>query len=222
MPGARLPVPSPSVLTGDRRRAVGGAVVGALAALLLGCSAAPPTLQPGAPGEPNRVPSAQDVARAAPQPPNDADVRYMQMMVPHHRQALDMSALVADRSDSSQVRGLAERILVTQGGEIAVMEAWLAGHGAPAEHGDHGGHGDTHARMPGMAGAEQVAALTAARGPEFDRLFLELMIAHHGGAATMATEVLTSGVAVDVELIATDVLAEQTVEIARMRRLSGA
>jgi uncharacterized protein (DUF305 family) len=208
---------------GDRGRIVVTALLAAaLAAGPTGCStapAAPPVLQPGLPGEPNRVPSAQEVERAvAPEPPNDADVMFMRMMVPHHRQALDMSALVAEWAESPRVRGLAERITATQGGEIAVMEGWLGRH---AGHAAHGGH-HAHEGMPGTATAEQIAALTAARGAEFDRMYLELMIAHHGGAVTMATDVLTSGSALDVEQLATDVVTEQTVEISRMRRLLGA
>jgi uncharacterized protein (DUF305 family) len=209
--------------TGDRGHVIVTALLAAALALAAaGCSAAPaavPVLQPGLPGEPNRVPSAADVERAvAPQPPNDADVLFMQMMVPHHQQALDMSALVAERAESPQVHGLAERITTTQRGEIAVMESWLDRNAA---HAGHGGH-HAHDGMPGMATAEQVAALTAARGAEFDRLFLELMIAHHGGAVTMATGVLTSGSALEVEQLATDVVTEQTAEISRMRRILGA
>nr|BFF00745.1 hypothetical protein GCM10020241_24200 [Streptoalloteichus tenebrarius] len=138
------------------------------------------------------------------------------MMITHHRQALDMAALAPQRAGDEQVRGLAARISDAQGPEIAAMRAWLERTGQAEQHGGH-----DHASMPGMATPEQLAALRAASGGEFDRQFLRLMIAHHEGAVTMATDVLTRGVDVFVQEMAQDVIATQTAEITRMRALLG-
>ncbi|QOV45262.1 DUF305 domain-containing protein [Streptomyces chromofuscus] len=176
----------------------------------------PSVIVPGAPGEANRTLSAEDAARhrADDDSPNSADVDYARMMIEHHSQALDMTQLVPDRAESSQVKKVAERIEAAQQPEIEVMRGWLKEHGE-AEQG--GGH--DHATMPGMATEAQLAELKAARGKAFDRLFLSLMITHHEGAITMAAEVKAQGNNVRVEEMADDVIAQQTSEISRMRTM---
>ncbi len=167
-----------------------------------------PLIQPGAPGEASRALEGREAARIADNRYSADDVAFMQGMILHHGQAVEMSVLAADRTNTPEIRDLASRILASQADEIAFMQGWLTERGemAPtpgamdhAAHGgmDHAAHG-THANMPGMASPEQMARLAAATGPEFDRLFLELMIPHHEGALTMVSALLSrSGSAYD-------------------------
>lgn len=155
-----------------------------------------------------------------------ADVSFMQGMITHHGQALEMTALVPERTDTRSILLLAERIEVSQEDEIAQMESWLESRGeaVPAADSEHGAHGHGHhgAQMSGMLTPEQMAQLAAARGPEFDRLFLELMIQHHRGALVMVDELLASpgaGQEVDVFRIASEVDSDQRIEIERMERM---
>lgn len=171
---------------------------------------------PGKPGEPARTLSpSQAVKEAGVDTPNSADVRYVRRMIQHHGQALEMTALVPTRSRSAAVKRLAARITAAQQPEIGAMEGWLTRHGRAGRSGEH-----DHGAMPGMATAGQLEALRAARGGAFDQLFLKLMITHHQGAITMATEVLSEGNNVQVEEMAGDVVAQQTTEIDRMRALA--
>jgi len=187
--------------------------------------AAPRTVQPGAPGVDSRVvPSGP----ALPVPHTEADVRFMQGMIPHHQQALEMTALVPSRSAREDVRLLALRIELSQHDEILLMQHWLEDRGeevpgadAHASHAGHAGHGATHAElMPGMLTPEDMERLASATGAEFDRLFLEAMIRHHEGAIVMVQELFASpGAARGSEIFqfAADVEADQGIEIARMR-----
>lgn len=171
---------------------------------------------PGRPGEPARTLSASEAAKeAGVDTPNSADVRYVQMMIRHHTQALELTELVPSRSASAPVKRLAERVTAAQQPEIGAMKGWLTRHGRTEGSGEH-----DHAGMPGMATADQLKRLRAAKGAAFDTLFLKLMITHHQGAVTMATEVLSEGNNVQVEEMAGDVVAQQTTEIGRMRALS--
>lgn len=180
-----------------------------------GTDEGPSVVAPGRPGEPARTLSAEEAVKAAgDDTPNSADFRYVRMMIEHHEQALVLTALVPGRASSASVERLAERVSAAQKPEIGAMEGWLKNNGGD----DRGGTHD-HSAMPGMATAEQVEQLRAAEGKAFDRLFLELMITHHQGAVTMATEALADGNNVLVEEMANDVVAQQTVEIDRMRGL---
>ncbi|MFJ8659589.1 DUF305 domain-containing protein [Streptomyces sp. NPDC093795] len=170
---------------------------------------------PGKPGEPARRISPEEAARLLPdESPNSADFRYAQMMIVHHRQALTMTALAPQRAGSTPVRKVAERIAAAQQPEIGAMEGWLKNNGGPREQTGH-----DHHSMPGMATEAQLEELRNAKGAAFDALFLKLMITHHEGAVTMATEVLSEGNNVLVEEMANDVIAQQTSEINRMRSL---
>ncbi|TDC25048.1 DUF305 domain-containing protein [Streptomyces sp. 8K308] len=179
-------------------------------------------IAPAGPGEPARTISPEEAREAAQEgsEPNAADFRFMRMMIEHHEQALVMAELVDDRTREESVRRLADRITAAQNGEIAAMEAWLtrnAGAAADEDREGHGGHGA--GAMPGMATAEQLEALEAAEGADFDALFLDLMIAHHQGAVTMATDALTQGNDGLAQQLANDVMAEQSVEIDRMEAM---
>ncbi len=172
---------------------------------------------PGKPGEPAKPLTADEAAQArGDDAPDSADFGYVQMMIPHHRQALVMTALARRHAADARVGRLAARIAAAQGPEIGAMKGWLSGHGGPRAEGHH--HGD----MPGMAGAAQLERRRAARGAEFDALFLTLMIAHHRGAVTMATDVLSAGRNTLVEEMADDVIAQQSAEIGRMERMRAA
>ncbi|NEY31905.1 DUF305 domain-containing protein [Streptomyces sp. PRKS01-65] len=178
----------------------------------------PSVIAPGKPGEANRTLSAQDAARhrADDDSPNSADVAYARMMIQHHSQALEMTGLAPQRAGSTRLKRLAERIGAAQGPEITAMRGWLEKHG---EKETDGGHGHDHSAMPGMVTDAQLEKLRAARGEAFDRLFLTLMITHHQGAITMATDVKAQGNNVQIEEMADDVVAQQTSEITRMRAM---
>ncbi|HUF89917.1 MAG TPA: DUF305 domain-containing protein [Gemmatimonadota bacterium] len=152
-----------------------------------------------------------------------ADVDFMAGMIHHHAQALVMAEMAPTHDASPSLRIMAERIFVGQNDEIALMQRWLRDHGQPvpdpAAAGPHDHHG-TH--MPGMLSAAQMAELDAARGSEFDRLFLTYMIQHHQGAITMVEELFAShgGAQGDaVFKLASDIAADQDSEIARMRSM---
>jgi len=180
-----------------------------------GAATGPSVIAPGKPGEANRTLSAQDAARqrADDDSPNSADLSYARMMIEHHGQALEMTELAPKRAGSAKVKRLAKRISAAQGPEIAAMKSWLKMYGTEQS----GGH--EHAAMPGMATEAQLASLRAAQGKAFDELFLKLMITHHDGAITMATDVKAQGNNVRIEEMADDVIAQQTSEITRMRAM---
>jgi uncharacterized protein (DUF305 family) len=204
--------------------ALGAVLAGGVTAILLtagrnepAADQGPPVIQPGAPGQPGRPLSADDLARMSAPPAIQADVDFVAGMIAHHGQALQMTALVPGRAQAPQITTLAERITVTQTDEIAQMQHWLVDQGLPPL-ASHGGH---PVGMPGMLTDDQFAQLSAARGGNFDRLFLELMIRHHEGAVTMANRLYTAGGGQEPasDRFARDVIADQNIEIARMRTL---
>ncbi|CCH30294.1 DUF305 domain-containing protein [Actinosynnema sp. NPDC047251] len=197
-------------------------VVAFLAACTPQSEEAPPVIVPKGPGEQAETMAPGDVGTDRWVAPGEADLKYVASMIVHHRQALEMSALAPERARNETVKGLASRIHDTQGPEIGAMEQWRRqfAENAPA-HGHNGSLPEVdHGSMPGMATDEQLAALKAASGTDFDRLFLRLMIAHHEGALTMAVDLLSSGSDVRVEEMANDVVASQSDEIARMKAIS--
>ncbi|PPK98828.1 uncharacterized protein (DUF305 family) [Kineococcus xinjiangensis] len=147
----------------------------------------------------------------------DADVTFARDMIVHHEGAVEMASLAADRAATPQVKELAEKIIAAQGPEIELMTSWLTAWGQPTASGGHAGHGD----MPGMMSGQEMAALEAARGPEFDRLFLEGMVVHHEGALEMARTELAEGAAPEAKELAQRIEADQTREIAEMQKLLG-
>jgi len=221
-------------------RALAAALFAALSASCGGAAHAPAPahVHPAAP-PPASAPAAVAGGGSGVVRPTPADVRFMQGMIGHHAQALEMTALVPARSSRDDVRLVAERISVTQQGETELMQRWLRhrGEAVPDPHAQHGadahgamsgmpgmsGTSGTH-RMPGMLTPEEMARLAAATGAEFDRLFLEAMIRHHQGALTMVTELLaTQGAAQEAETFqfVSEVDSDQRMEIARMRTLLG-
>nr|WP_202121717.1 DUF305 domain-containing protein [Streptomyces sp. BA2] len=176
----------------------------------------PSVIAPGKPGESAATMSAEDAAkkRTDDNTPNSADFTYTQMMITHHGQALKMTELAPKRADSAKVKRLADRISAAQRPEIGAMKGWLKNHGGAKKQPAH-----DHGTMPGMATEGQLKQLRAAKGKTFDELFLKLMITHHNGAVTMATDVLSDGNNIQVEEMANDVIAQQTTEISRMREM---
>lgn len=150
-----------------------------------------------------------------------ADVAFMAGMIHHHAQALEMSRLAPSHGASADLRILAERIINAQNDEIDLMQRWLRDRG---EHVPTVGGGPAHdgAMMPGMLTADQMAALDAARGEEFDRLYLQFMIQHHQGAVTMVEELVASPGGAREESVfklASDIGADQSSEITRMQTM---
>lgn len=157
-------------------------------------------------------------------PYTEADVRFMSGMIPHHAQALLMAGWAVSHGARTDVRILAERIVVGQRDEIALMQMWLRDRDqtVPDPDPDHMLHGMDHALMPGMLTVEELGELNRARGAEFDRLFLTYMIRHHEGAVTMVDELFGSyGAAQDEDVfrLASDIYADQTTEIDRMEQM---
>ncbi len=177
-----------------------------------------PIVQPGAPGASARVLTAEEATRLAQVTYTPADVAFMQGMIVHHQQAVDMAALVAERTNNETIVALGGRIDASQKDEMKFMTEWLSGKGEPLEMAGMG-HAHHHHGMKGMASPEQMAALAAANGTAFDRLFLELMIRHHDGALDMVRELHDQpGSAYDPVLFefTNEVVTDQRAEIGRM------
>ncbi|MGH9945676.1 MAG: DUF305 domain-containing protein [Pyrinomonadaceae bacterium] len=195
---------------------------------------APIVVQPGAPGQPTRIlPSS---TRATLPPRSSKDVEFMQGMIMHHAQAVEMTAWIDARTENKELRRLGARISHSQAEEINFMKRWLEVRGEPVSMqmsgmksmdmpgmnmSDHGNH---MMMMPGMLTKKQMGVLEKAKGAEFDRLFLTGMIQHHGGALTMVKDLYdTAGAGQDAELFtfATDVDSGQRAEIKIMQTMLG-
>jgi uncharacterized protein (DUF305 family) len=178
----------------------------------------PPIVQPGAPGQPNRIISATQAADLSQIAHTDAEIRFIQGMIGHHAQALEMTALIAARTSRADVLMLGKRIEMSQADEIQMMIAWLKTRGLPAPE-PHAHHTPGAVLMPGMLTSDEMRRLSDAKGAEFDRLFLQSMIRHHEGALTMVDDLFAAAGAAqqsDIFAFATDVDADQRMEIDRM------
>ncbi|MFE1099959.1 DUF305 domain-containing protein [Nocardiopsis alba] len=197
-------------------------------------------IAPGAPGESSSPATADQIAALAEeQGHNEADVTYLVMMIEHHSQALEMTDLVEERYERDGIERIADRIAAAQGPEITAMESWLEENvfgparenpahqnfcGLEGDGSHHSGDGDIpecdlevdHDEMQGMVSDEDMERLADAEGDDFDRLFVELMTAHHEGAVSMAVDALSEGKDQTVMRMANDLIAEQNTEIARM------
>lgn len=194
----------------------------------------PVIVQPGAPGQPTqRLPAS---TRAKLPPLSRKDVEFMQGMIHHHAQAVEMTALINDRTTNKNIRSLGARISHSQVDEIKFMERWLQIRGEPTsmrrpamDHDQHTPGMDMSRHhpqmpMPGMLTSEQMDALKKAKGADFDRLFLKGMIQHHKGALMMVEELFnTPGSGQDTELFnfATEVDNGQRAEIEIMEKMLG-
>lgn len=175
-----------------------------------------PILQPGAPGQAARTLTAEDAIKIASTRFTNDDLMFMQNMIPHHGQAVDMAVLVDDRTNNEELIDIAGRIKKSQADEIAFMSVWLEDRDQQV-HIDHSMHMD-HSLM-GMATAAEMQSLANAKGTDFDRMFLSLMIPHHEGAVRMVEDLLEqSGSAYDPILydFVNDIVNDQNTEITRM------
>lgn len=183
---------------------------------------AAPIVQPGAPGKPSRTLSPAAAARQTTKVA-EADIAFMQGMIHHHAQAVEMVDLLRTRGERKDLLAFGERITISQSDEIQFMKDWLAERGKPAAPAhDHAHHMASMPLMPGMLTAEQMAALAKAKGAEFDRLFLTGMIQHHIGALVMVEELFDiPGAGQDPVLydFAADIDNTQRAEIEIMRRM---
>jgi len=185
--------------------------------------AAPVVVQPGAPGKPSKTLPASTKGTLPPRSP--ADVEFMQGMIMHHAQAVEMTALIPSHTENKELRALGARISSSQADEIKMMKRWLAARGEPISMAmpgmpDMDASGHAMALMPGMLTPEQMEALRKAKGAEFDRLFLAGMIQHHNGALIMVKDLFdTAGAGQDAEVFdfATDVDTGQRAEIKIMQ-----
>jgi len=150
-----------------------------------------------------------------------ADVEFAKAMIPHHQQAREMAELAATRSQSPEVKTLATKIADTQGPEIETMTSWLNAWGEAVPTGSPGGmdHGSMGPDMAGMMTEEQMNALRNARGAQFDRMWLQMMVEHHQGAVEMARTQQAKGTNPEAKALAATIAKDQTAEIAVMRAL---
>ena len=179
----------------------------------------PRIVQPGAPGQSSRTFSSTELDQVEGVSYTDADVSFMQGMIPHHQQALEMTALVRQHAVTEAVQRMALRMEISQRDEIALISAWLADRGETIEMSNMGA---MQHEMMGMLTPEQMQTLSETRGMDFDRLFLEGMIQHHRGALAMVTELFsTSGAAQESTIFkfAEEIDADQLMEIERMQGL---
>lgn len=194
--------------------------------------AQPPIVQPGAPGQSSQIVAPSQASDLSKVQVTDGDVKFMQGMIHHHAQALDMVALLEKNTSSGDMRKLGERIKISQRDEIGMMQRWLRGRGqdAPDPHAMHMpgmmdmDHGDM-VMMPGMLTQAEMEHLATLKGVEFDRAFLSGMIRHHGGALTMVKELFATPGAGQESVIfafASDVEADQQMEIDRMNGMLAA
>ena len=186
----------------------------------------PVVVQPGAPGQPTRT--LPPSTRATLPPASPADVKFMQGMIMHHAQAVDMTALIESHTQNKELRSLGARISRSQSDEIEFMKRWLSARGEPTatpmSH-THGMNMSTHQMlMPGMLTPKQMDALKNAKEEQFDQLFLKGMIQHHGGALIMVKDLFDSaGAGQDAELFnfTTEVDSSQRAEIKIMQTMLG-
>ena len=188
------------------------------ALVVVGCGsddtpAAAPTTSPTA------SPSASDSVSAE---HNDADAMFAQMMIPHHRQAVDMAKMAADQAADPRVKQLAAKIQTAQDPEIQTMASWLMAWDEPMPTGMPGMSGMEMPGMPGMMSGADMKKLESLSGAAFDKEFLTMMIAHHQGAVQMAQEQQKNGENPDAVTLAKKIVTDQTAEIAEIRKLLSA
>lgn len=190
----------------------------------------PIIVRPGAPGQPTKVLPADTKPNLPPR--SQKDVEFMQGMIMHHAQAVEMGALIEERTQNKELRTLGARISHSQSDEMNFMKRWLAARGESTSMKMDGmdmempgmDHSKHNMLMPGMLTPRQMDALKKTKGSEFDKLFLTGMIQHHGGALTMVKELSdTAGAGQDAELFSfmSDVDSGQRAEIKIMQEMLG-
>ena len=179
-------------------------------------SSTPPVrvIEPGRPGESAGVTDSDKVRMPDGQVYNAVDVAFVQMMIVHHQQAVQMADLAPGRAGNKQLGALADRISAAQKPEISVLRQWLTDRQLPETDPNH-----DHATMPGMQTDAAMASLTAAKGAEFDRKFADMMTVHHKGAQQMALDVIRGGIDQLLSEQANEMAVEQGAEIRRMEQI---
>ncbi|MDT5183558.1 MAG: hypothetical protein QOI29_1716 [Mycobacterium sp.] len=191
------------------------AVLAAVAAALFlsSCSS------PASDGHTGEEHSDEPVITGQPAGYNADDVAFATNMIPHHQQAVELSAMVPDRSTNDQLVALAKQISAAQQPEINVMKVFLVQWNEnPDTNSGHSGHGST---KQGMVDEATMTKLTSLNGAEFDRLWLESMISHHQGAIEMAKAEIANGDNEDAKTLATNIVATQEAEIGQMKQMLG-
>jgi uncharacterized protein (DUF305 family) len=176
-----------------------------------------PVIVPGKPGESASVVPSDELVLPDGSRYNTLDVWFVRMMIQHHQQAVEMAKLAPSRAGNPQVRAVADRIVVAQGPEIALLRSWLKERRLGES--DEQGAAHNHGTMRGMASPQAISALANAAGEAFDRKFVDLMSVHHQGAIAMCGDALKVGVDERIQELATNIATEQQIEIARMREL---
>lgn len=199
----------------NRTTLLGGLTAVLAAVALAGC---------GSTTAPSATSSTASAATSATTQHNDADVAFVQGMVPHHSQAVAMSQLVAGHTSNPKVIDLATRIAQAQGPEITQMQGFLQSWNVPAAPtgGGMGGMAGSGSAMPGMMSDQQMQQLGAANGAAFDTMWLQMMTEHHTGAITMAQTELRDGQSADAKALAQKIIDAQQTEIATMKQLLSA
>jgi uncharacterized protein (DUF305 family) len=191
------------------------AVLAAVAAALFLSSCSSPASN----GQADRPQTDQPVITGQPAGYNADDVAFATNMIPHHQQAVELSAMVPDRSTNAELIALAQQISAAQQPEIEVMKVFLVQWNEnPDTNSGHSGHGST---MQGMVDEATMTKLTSLNGAEFDRLWLESMISHHQGAIEMAKAEIANGDNVDAKTLATNIVTTQEAEIGQMKQMLG-
>jgi uncharacterized protein (DUF305 family) len=152
---------------------------------------------------------------------NNADVMFAQMMIPHHRQAVQMADLAATRAADPQLKTLAAQIKAAQDPEITTMTGWLTTWGQPTAmaSGSTMPGMDMSAGATGMMSEQDMAKLAASKGVDFDRLFARMMIAHHQGAIQMAQDEQTNGANADAKALAGRIVTSQQAEVDTLQKI---
>ncbi len=150
---------------------------------------------------------------------NDADVMFAQMMIPHHREAVEMAETAETRASGTEVKSLAAKITAAQQPEIDTMTGWLTAWGQPAPSPGMSMPSMDHGAMPGAMSPADMEKLEAAKVAAFDKQFLTMMITHHEGAITMAQDEVKEGSNTDAKALAQKIVADQQAEIATMKAI---
>jgi uncharacterized protein (DUF305 family) len=151
-------------------------------------------------------------------PVNDADVEFAQMMIPHHKQAVQMAGLAETRAGDAQIKQLAAQIKAAQDPEIKTMTGWLTAWGKPSTMPSGGHDMPGMSSMPGEMSDEDMVKLEAAKGTEFDRMFAQMMIDHHNGAIEMARDEQAKGSNPDAKALAATIEKTQTAEVGTLQQ----
>ncbi|AGB20576.1 hypothetical protein Mycsm_00115 [Mycobacterium sp. JS623] len=194
-------------------RLLAALVAVATALFLSSCSS------PKSDGHTDHPKSDEPVITGQPAGYNADDVAFATNMIPHHQQAVDLSALVPDRTTNAALQQLATQISAAQQPEIQVMKVFLVQWNEnPENNAGHAGHGNT---MLGMVDEATMTKLKSLNGAEFDKLWLQSMIGHHQGAIEMAKAEIANGDNVDAKSVAKNIVTAQEAEIGQMKQMLG-